>query len=687
MCAISVVMRSCNSVRALEATLRALLEDAPPDLELLCIDSASEDGSWELLGEFPVRRIQIQGAEYLPGAVLNLGASLTCGEVIVFLNDDATPARGDFLQRLSQPLISRRADAVYARQLPRSGARLEVRAAYRRAFPPSSSERGGAQTSPPSWRNFFSMVASAVRRETWAEFPLDETLSFSEDIAWGRTLRQAGKSVAYVPDAEVFHSHDYSLSQSFHRFAGEGAADQLLFPQEMKRGLAPWARWARSTLRELLAGLRHRDPGALVRALPHGIAQSVGYAQGARLARRGLAGRAATAPSFARLRAAEGQRVAERDVGLDRLLAQLARRFSPLRPELEALLLVGSFGRGEGSLRCSSSGRWIPSNNIDLLAVGRSRRSCRDLEEPIARIRREIEEELGALVDVSIVSKRSLARAPASQFFHDAGRGHRVLLGNPRGRRYWRVPELGELGPRAGLHLLLNRGILLLANDELLAGTPAPWQWNQALRHGTKAVLGLGDAVLLMRGRYDHRDGERRRRVAGGALGGGSKARHYARLYEKAAELRASAVQGDGQRRLVRSLGRDARSIGGPLLLDAVARLRDRRFGSWSEFAEWVIRERPCEWGDSWPRRIKGSLGRSRLLRHQQLAALTLLLFGDDREAAGEWFGAEPTRALLRSWSRLEDPRLAELLRRAGAASELKSPVGKSSWMVGGSGE
>ena len=58
----------------------------------------------------------------------------------------------------------------------------------------------------------FSNANSAVRRDVWAEHRFPERLLMSEDQHWARRVLLRACEIAYVPQAEVLHSHSYGLA-------------------------------------------------------------------------------------------------------------------------------------------------------------------------------------------------------------------------------------------------------------------------------------------------------------------------------------------------------------------------------------------------------------------------------------------------------------------------------------------
>lgn len=280
---VDVVVRCHDEMPHTPRTLQALTRAVSPRARVLLIDSGSTDGSREAAQDSGVDILDWPPGTYMPGAVLNAGMARTRSEVVAFINADAVPRGPDALGKLIAPLLRGDATAaVYGRQVPRPGADPLTQSDHARAFPSSGTlavRRG----------TFFSMAASAIRRDVWERLPFDETLRYSEDVDWVCRAAALGWTVAYAPDATFEHSHDYDVRGSFRRRRGEGAADTLIH----RLGEPSWL----SDLARPLAGCLVRDALAGV-ASPRGIAtrlaQATGYFAGRRRAARAVewAGRA-----------------------------------------------------------------------------------------------------------------------------------------------------------------------------------------------------------------------------------------------------------------------------------------------------------------------------------------------------------------------------------------------------------
>ena len=74
--------------------------------EIIAVDSGSRDGSVEILRAAGAQVMTIPAAAFGHGKTRNLVASHAHGDYLVFLTQDATPARADWLENLLAPLVA-----------------------------------------------------------------------------------------------------------------------------------------------------------------------------------------------------------------------------------------------------------------------------------------------------------------------------------------------------------------------------------------------------------------------------------------------------------------------------------------------------------------------------------------------------------------------------------------------------
>ena len=220
---VAIAMRSYNDRDVIRGTLEMIGRQTYRNFELWNFDSSSTDGTFDIIREFndPSHIRQNDSASYIPGTVLDDAVRTVGGEVVVFINSDATPESEDWLEELIAPLEDPRVGAVYGRQTARPDCRALFEKDTERAF--------GDGREAAKWVHFFSMANSAARRDVLERFPFESRIQYSEDIEWSFRLRKAGLEIRYVAEAAATHSHNYTLRQSFKRQFGEGKAEAWIF--------------------------------------------------------------------------------------------------------------------------------------------------------------------------------------------------------------------------------------------------------------------------------------------------------------------------------------------------------------------------------------------------------------------------------------------------------------------------
>ncbi|MCX5748310.1 MAG: glycosyltransferase [Proteobacteria bacterium] len=291
---IAVIMRAKNSDWVIDQALTGLFAQRGVTFEAIVVDSGSTDRTLEIVRRFPVRLVQIEPRAYFPGKVLNDAIAATDADVIVFQNSDVVPLHRDVLARLLEPFATPAVMATFARQVPRPDAHTWVRAEYARSFP----EHGDA----PAWIPY-SLPLAAMRRSAWARRPFSTEAWASEDSTWGAATRAAGERIAYVAEALVMHSHNYTLREIWGRRFVEGEADAFVDASTLPvtRVLA---RLGTSLARDVRDHVVARDPWGLVRSPARRLAYHAGFLRGPTTTPRSARPSCSTAAAPARAKTA-----------------------------------------------------------------------------------------------------------------------------------------------------------------------------------------------------------------------------------------------------------------------------------------------------------------------------------------------------------------------------------------------
>lgn len=197
------------------------------------------------------------------------------------------------------------------------------------------------------------------------------------------------------------------------------------------------------------------------------------------------------------------------ELHLERTCARVVSGIRGLIPahKLEAVLLGGGYGRGEGGVLKGASGDQ-PYNDIEFYVAIRG---SRHLNESRYHRRLEVLGEIltqlaGIEVEFKVTSLAEIASRPVSMFSYDLASGHRRLWTDPSAdlRATWDRHGSPEAIPLSeATRLLMNRCSGLLFARERMRHEPFTQADSEFVeRNIAKAELACGDALLTAFGLY-----------------------------------------------------------------------------------------------------------------------------------------------------------------------------------------
>ncbi|MBZ0158511.1 MAG: glycosyltransferase [Alphaproteobacteria bacterium] len=216
---VSVVIPTLNAGASFRPLLESLRRQTVP-LEIVVVDSSSDDGTPEVAASCDAKVVTVQREDFDHGGTRNLGIRSASGEIIVFATQDIVPVNEHAVERLVSPFdADERVGGAYGRQLPFPGA--SPFAAHIRLFNyPGAScvrslEDGGRGIKVPFLSNSF---AAYRRTALQAIGCFREKLISTEDTYAGARMLLAGFRISYVADAMVYHSHNYTPWEELRRY-------------------------------------------------------------------------------------------------------------------------------------------------------------------------------------------------------------------------------------------------------------------------------------------------------------------------------------------------------------------------------------------------------------------------------------------------------------------------------------
>lgn len=283
---ISVVIPVLNAGSHLDALLPALKAQGLDPAQFLIVDSQSDDGSPARFRQFGATVEEIDRRNFNHGGTRQRAVEMRPeADIVVMMTQDAIPQGSDTVSRLVSAFADPKVGMAYGRQLPRRAARGIERHARLTNYPPQSETRAIEDRERVGVKTIFCSDSFAAYRTTALAsvggFP--EDAFFAEDqLVAGRMLIE-GWRIAYRGDAEVVHSHGYTIAEEFRRYFDVGVfhgRNRWLidtFGAAEGEGL----RFIRSEL----AYLARHDPVQLPSAITRTFAKYAGYKIGAREAK------------------------------------------------------------------------------------------------------------------------------------------------------------------------------------------------------------------------------------------------------------------------------------------------------------------------------------------------------------------------------------------------------------------
>lgn len=161
----------------------------------------------------------ISKREFDHGRTRNRGVQLSDADYFVMMTQDALPADERLVEELIMPLRDERVAAAYARQLADEDSTEAEKYARSFNYPEQSAVKTKADLERLGIKTFFcSNVCAAYSRRIFDALGgfVRHTI-FNEDMIYAAKAVEAGYGIAYAAEAKVYHSHNYSCMEQFHR--------------------------------------------------------------------------------------------------------------------------------------------------------------------------------------------------------------------------------------------------------------------------------------------------------------------------------------------------------------------------------------------------------------------------------------------------------------------------------------
>jgi rhamnosyltransferase len=219
---VGIAIVTYRDKRHLEKCLPPLL-NSPIKPKVLLFNSSSNDGTVELAKKLGVKHfLIIPRTEMNHGMARELSRKKLGTDISIMMTPDAY-AKSDMVEKIIKPIVEGKASIAYAKQVAHPDGNIIARFGRKFNFPDKSNIRSKKDSEKYGVYTAFCSDACTA----WKNSALDEiggfrwTLSGEDAIASSMLLKK-GHKIAYVADAVVEHSHNYTPQKEFIRHFDTG---------------------------------------------------------------------------------------------------------------------------------------------------------------------------------------------------------------------------------------------------------------------------------------------------------------------------------------------------------------------------------------------------------------------------------------------------------------------------------
>ncbi len=215
----SVIIPTLNAAHHIERLTASLLSQTVVPLEIIIIDSSSEDDTVTIAEGLGCRTLVIKRDQFNHGSTRNLAARHARGEILIFMTQDAIPIDTRLIEYLTGPLDEPGLAATFARQIPDQEASQIERFSRSYNYPDTPVTKSRNDLDMLGIKTFyFSNVCSAVKRRIFFEAGGFPDIIMNEDMILASRFILRGYKVFYQAKAGVSHSHSYTLMEQLRRY-------------------------------------------------------------------------------------------------------------------------------------------------------------------------------------------------------------------------------------------------------------------------------------------------------------------------------------------------------------------------------------------------------------------------------------------------------------------------------------
>ena len=232
---VDVIIPTYKPQKRMLKVIEALEKQSYPVNEIIIMNTEEKYWNTFLYGEKILKKRDnvtvrhLSKMEFDHGNTRRWGVKKSEAEYFICMTDDAMPADEFLVEELLKPMLEKKAEFSYARQLPNEDCGVIERFTRDFNYPAEGCIKGKEDLERLQIKTyFFSNVCAAYTRSIYEELGgFAECAIFNEDMYFAATAINAGYRIAYAADAKVFHSHNYKNKMQFHRNFDNGVSQAM----------------------------------------------------------------------------------------------------------------------------------------------------------------------------------------------------------------------------------------------------------------------------------------------------------------------------------------------------------------------------------------------------------------------------------------------------------------------------
>jgi rhamnosyltransferase len=218
---VSLLIPTYNAGDKWERTLKSINDQQFPFYQKIIVDSGSKDNTVNLAKAYGFNVIIIPQEEFNHGSTRQMLVEKAAGaDIALFLTQDAILAGDNSVANLILAFNDSLIALAYGRQLPHEHAQPLEEHARLYNYPEKSQERSINDKGRLGFKTIFCSNSFAAYRVSALSqaggFPLNSIMG--EDTITAAKLLGLNYKIAYVAEATVRHSHNYTFKEEFKRF-------------------------------------------------------------------------------------------------------------------------------------------------------------------------------------------------------------------------------------------------------------------------------------------------------------------------------------------------------------------------------------------------------------------------------------------------------------------------------------